>query len=262
MSFGIGQEVNEELVNQQGVYGNVSNKYIITPTQDIITELNKYHGFKPVGYSEARVRKQEKHNYQKHMVMLEAEDSQMFDGKLRIVLFNSNDRSTSIRMYLGYYRDACANDCVFGDDLMKPIMIKHTNQSWRDSVATLASGYLEAKEKTEAMIDSMLNKRLSYGDIYRLTERVSENIWKGSGKILDHTQLNNAYREEDVGKDLWHTYQRLQGNLLKGGVDRVITHVDDAGKIMKAISKTHKVTDVSEQIRLNKILHETCLQVA
>jgi len=261
MSFGLGNEVNEELVNQRGVYGNVSDKYIITPTQDIITELNKYHGFKTVGYNQANVRKKEKANYQKHMVMLEAEDSKMFDGTLRIVLFNSNDRSTSIRMYLGYYRDACANDVVFGDDLMEPVMIKHTRQDWRSSVKEMADNYLSAKQQTEDMIDRMRTKKLSYGDIYKLTEKVSNDIWKGSGSILDHTQFANAQREDDLGKDLWHTYQRIQCNLLQGGVDRILTHVDD-GQVIKKLSNTHKVSDVSEQIRINRLLHTACMEVA
>jgi len=110
MSFAIGQEVNEDIITNKEVYGDVSAKYINTSTEDVITELSQYMDIKPVGFSASRVRKLEKENKQKHMIMLEPEDAQMPEGTLRLVLFNSLDRSTSIRIYLGYYRDACSND--------------------------------------------------------------------------------------------------------------------------------------------------------
>ena len=103
MSFAFGKEVDNTIFEQTGAYGNVSNKYIPTSTSEIVQELNKYHNFKPVGFSSANVRIRDKDGYQKHAVMLEAEDSVMFDGTLRVILFNSNDRSSSIRMYLLLY---------------------------------------------------------------------------------------------------------------------------------------------------------------
>ena len=255
MSFSIGKTEDKALITQTEAYGDVSDRYIATATQDIVEEFQEYSDFKSVGFSKAFVRKPEKEGYQKHMIMLEDSTSEMVDGNLRIVLFNSNDRSTSMRLYMGYYRDACANDCVFGNDVMEPIFIRHTKQDWKYSIYKMMQEYEEVKVSTEKMISRMMNQYMSYGDIGRITERVSTELMSDiSGTILDPLQLNQAHRMEDVGKDAWHTYQRIQGNLLQGGVDRVIRK-EDNGSFFDVISKTHVVTDDKRKIELNRKLH-------
>lgn len=254
MSFALGNNVNEAIVTNKEVYGNVSDRYINTSTEDIISEINKYVQVKPVGFSASRVRKLEKQNKQKHMIMLEPEDANLPEGKLRIVLFNSLDRSTGIRLYLGYYRDACSNDCVFGEDIMKPIKIKHTYKNWKATIEQLADEYLQAKRRTEQTIDQMMNTYLSYGQQGMLAEYVADIVNTDiTGSIIDPLQLNIAHRPEDTGKDAWHTYQRIQYNVMNGGIERAIV-VDNE----QVISKTHKVTDQQKQLKYNIEIYNAC----
>ena len=247
MAFGIGNEVNQDIITNSKVYGDVSDKYINTSTEDIITEISKYIPVNAVGFSASRVRKAEKENKQKHMIMLEPENADMPEGKLRLVIFNSLDRSTGIRIYLGYYRDACANDCVFGDDLMEPIRIKHTNTSWKEVIKRTADSYLSVKDETERTINSMLNKYVSYGDQGRYTESITDIINRDiTGRLIDPMELNVAHRIEDTGKDLWHMYQRVQYNVMQGGIQRAIKIENET-----TLSNTHKVTDQHKQLKYN-----------
>ena len=256
MGFALKQEINENIITNKKVYGNVSNKYINTSTEDIITELSKYMSVKPVGFSASRVRKLEKENKQKHVIMLEPEDAQMPDGTLRLVLFNSLDRSTSIRIYLGYYRDACSNNCVFGDDIMKPIRIKHTFQGWKDTIARVAAEYQSAKYRSQQTVEQMMSTYLSYGQQGMLVEQVADIINRDiTGHIIDPLQLNVAHRIEDVGKDAWHTYQRIQYNVMNGGIERYIK-IDNE----QTISKTHKITDQQKQLKYNLEIYNACKQ--
>ncbi len=256
-------EIDNNLVNQTGAFGDVSDRYIATSTSDIITELNRYSDFKPVGFDKTTVRKQEKEGYQKHMIMLEDSNAEMVDGNLRLVLFNSNDRSTSIRLYMGYYRDACSNDCVFGDDVMEPIFIRHTKQDWKHSIYTLMQQYEDIQKETEDMIQRMMNQYISYGDIGRLAERVSTELLNPdiTGTVLDPLQLNTAHRTEDTGKNLWNTYNRFQFNLLQGGIDRVISKTED-GDLFETISKTHVVNNDQKKIEFNRKLHNMFMEIA
>lgn len=260
MSFAIGNEVRQDIITQTEAYGDVSERYIATSTQDIITEMNHFNKFVPVGFSNSRVTKPEKDGFQKHTIMLEAPDAEMIDGtKMRIVLFNSNDRSTSIRLYLGLYRDACSNDCVFGQDFMEPIFIRHTKQDWRSSVRNLMDEYENIQQKTDEMINSMMDKKLSYGDIGRYTERLAGAMNKHiTGEILDPMQFNIAQRQEDIGKDLWSLYQRSQEHVLKGGIDRVVPQFDpeSGSRLESLISKTHVVTSDMQKIKLNRMVHD------
>lgn len=59
-------------------------------------------------------------------------------------------------------------------------------------------------------------------------------------------QLNQPRRFDDRGNDLWRTFNRVQENLLQGGLQGVNSN---GGKMT-----TRKITGVSENIRLNRAL--------
>lgn len=250
------------IVNNAEPYGNVSDRYIPTSTQELIAEIGQYKQMQAIDFSSANVRKAEKQGKQKHVIMLQGDNSELLDGtNLRVVLFNSLDKSSAIKLYIGAYRAICNNGMVFGDDIMEPMTIRHTKQDWKHSIKTLMDTYEDVQESTHNMIDRMMHSHMSYGDIGRLTERVAEEFNPQiTGTILDPMQLNTAHRTEDVGKNAWLTYQRIQYNLLQGGVDRVIGRETDEGVLFDTVSKTHKVTDNAKQINFNRRLHDLVLE--
>jgi len=252
MGLALGHDVNENIITNKEVYGNVSNKFINTSTEDIIDEFNKYMDIKPVGFSASHVRKPEKENKQKHMIMLEPADAQMPEGTLRLVIFNSLDRSTAIRIYLGYYRNACSNNCVFGPDLMEPIHIKHTYKDWKKAIKRTADSYQSVKFNTEQEINHMLNKYMTYDQQGRYAQSITDIVNKDiTGRIIDPMEFNIAHRVEDVGNDLWHTYQRIQYNVMNGGIQRSIRVEKDI-----TLSNTHKVKDQAKQLKYNLALYD------
>ena len=248
MALTIGNEVDINVISNKKTYGNVSNRYINTSTEELMAEFSKYMDIKPIGFSKARVRKQEKQNKQRHVLMLEPNDAELLDGtRLRLVLYNSSDRSTSIRIYLGAYREACANGLVFGEDLMDPIHIKHTYRNWRDVVKQTAESYQSAKFNTEQTINRMMNKYMTYDQQGQYASSIAAIINKDiTGRIIDPMELNIAHRTEDTGQDIWHTYQRIQYNVMNGGIQRAIKLKDEI-----TISNTHKVTDQHKQLKYN-----------
>jgi hypothetical protein len=257
--------VRQDIITQTGGY-NVSNRYVAIATQDILTEIKDYTGSEPriTGFNNANVHKAEKNGFQKHALICEMPNSEMIDGtKMNMILFNSNDRSTSLKIFLGAIRMACSNQCVWGDQIAEPISIRHTNKEWKHSIHTLMDSFVETQRETEEMIKRMMGTYLSYGDMGRLAERVSEEILTPeiTGTVFDVTQLNVAHRKEDMGKDAWHTFNRIQYNLLNGGVDRSIMKKDEEGILFDHVSKTYKVTDTSKQIEFNRKLHELTLEM-
>jgi len=137
---------------------------------------------------------------------------------------------------------------------MSPIRIKHTFQGWKETIAKVATEYQSAKYRANQTIEQMMNTELSYGDQGRLTETIADIINKDiTGRIIDPMQLNIAHRIEDVGRDSWHTYQRIQYNVMQGGIERAIK-VDDE----QTVSKTHKVTDQQKQLKYNLEIYNAC----
>ena len=257
--------VRQDIITQTNGY-NVSDRYVAIATQDVLNEIKAYTGSEPkiTGFNNANVRKQEKNGFQKHALICEMPNAEMIDGtKLNMILFNSNDRSTSLKVFIGAIRMACSNQMVWGEQVAEPISIRHTQKEWKHSIHTLMDEYEETQRQTQEMINQMMNRYVSYGDIGRFTERVTEELLQPeiTGEVLDVLDLNKAHRKEDAGKDLWHMYQRVQYNVLQGGVDRVIDKSNEEGILIPTISKTHKVTDSHKQIDFNRKLHTMAMEM-
>ena len=258
------QNINKEIITNTNTY-NRSNKYQQISTQDILTEMNKYDkNFKIVDFSSANVRKHEKINKQKHLVLLQGNGSEMIDGtNMRIALENSSDGSGSLKLNLAVFRAICLNGLILSDDFMEPVKIRHTkNADWKHSINSLMNAYDETQRRTQAMIERMMNTYMSYGDIGRLTERVTHELLDPSitGSVLDAMQLNSAHRKEDTGKNAWKVYNRIQYNIMQGGIDRIIPKDNEEGILFDTVSKTHIVSDHSKQIKFNKKLHSIIME--
>lgn len=256
-------EVRKDIITQIDGF-NVSDRYVPIATQDVIDEIAKQAGeIKITGFNNANVRKPGKDGFQKHAVICELPNSEMIDGtKMNIIIFNSNDRSTSLKIFMGTLRMACSNQMVWGEELTEPVTIRHTQKDWKKSVQYMIDEYEIVKLETEMMIETMLATEVSLGDTVNIIQRVVDEILHPDivGTIFDPMQLNKADRPEDIGTDAWHLFNRLQYNLINGGIQRVIEKEDDDGILFNHISNTHKVTDVSKQIDFNRRLHTLVLE--
>ena len=254
--------VRQDIITQTDGF-QVSNRYVPISTQEVIQTIEKAAGEVTItGFNNANVRKPGKDGFQKHAVICELPNAEMIDGtKMNLIIFNSSDRSTALKIFMGSLRMACSNQMVWGEQIAEPVSIRHSQIDWKHSVQSLMDEYEETQRQTEEMIKRMLGSHMSYNNIGDLTEQVAHEFGKDiTGTILDPMQFNGTHRLEDQGKDAWHTFNRIQYNLLQGGIDRVIEKDDEDGILFNHISKTHKVTDASKQIEFNRKLHTMIME--
>lgn len=254
----------QTLENSLG-YKGTSDKYVPVSTKDVINMVRKEHNVSIAGFNQARVRDVEKHGFQRHAVMLEFNDAPSIDGtKMNLVIFNSGDRSSSLKIYAGAVRAVCSNSLVWTDgEILEPLSIKHTRQDWKTPIHDLIKEFDEMQEKTTEMINRMMSKYMSGGDMYRFTERAVREVLNPiiEGKVIDHTSLNVAVRVDDLGKNLWNTFNRVQSYVVNGGIPRIIESIDGNDKALtERVSKTHKITDSSKVIKVNQQLHKLAVE--
>ncbi len=65
---------------------------------------------------------------------------------------------------------------------------------------------------------------------------------------LEPSQLLVPRRQEDVGNDLWRTFNVVQENVLRGGLSR--------RSATNRLTRTRRITAIAEDIRLNSALWE------
>ncbi len=185
---------------------------------------------------------------------------------MNMVLFNSSDRSMSLRILAGAIRAVCNNGMVWADSIMQEQRIRHTKEDWKHSIYSLMENFRKSQERAKKSIIAMQGRYMSYGDQGRLAERIAEELINPNitGSLLDPQEMLVAQRKEDVGKNLWLTQNKIQEYMSQGGLHRIIMKEpedgENQGKLIETISKTHKITDEAKRIKMNKKLNEIILE--
>jgi hypothetical protein len=108
-------------------------------------------------------------------------------------------------------------------------------------------GALQMTERFEslaAQIERMEQRRLLKDEQLKFAERALELRYpKGTVSGLEPAQLLGARRTEDIGEDLWRVTNRVQENLLRGGLVRRTT----TGRLVRSRS----ITAIAQDVRIN-----------
>jgi len=167
------------------------------------------------------------------------------DTANEIILVNSHDGTSSYQMLAGCFRFVCHNGLICGETV-EDLRIRHSGDVL-NNVIEGAYRIVEEFDKVDASKELMrgieLNQRQQNAfanAALQLRYDPEENI-----PILGH-QLNLARRDDDRGADLWRTFNRVQENIMQGGLQGFTRN---GGK-----TTTRKVTGLSENVRLNRAL--------
>ena len=234
-----------------------SDKYNTINTAEVVADMEK-QGFKVVEYRESNFRKEEKENKVKHMVRMAIDN--IAGIRRDIVIFNSHDSSTSLRLNFGAYRAICMNTLVFGDSLLPEMRIKHTMKDPFSRINEYAYSIREILEQEADIRAQMESTRFSAYDMERFAREVTAIREDESSEILDMNDLNTIQRPEDIGKNLWLTFNRCQENLIKGNYRKLGNMTDiETGETHRIYKKAKEIKSPAELLRINKSVHELAL---
>lgn len=194
-----------------------SERYTYIPTIEILQGL-RAEGFSPFMACQSRARTASKHEYAKHMLRLRHASQVDGEEANEIILLNSHDGSSAYQMLAGVFRFVCANGMVCGD-VLSDIRFRHSGNV-RDDVIEGACRVLDDFELLDAQKDGM--KELPLSDNEQLAF-ARASLWlrydPGAGAApVTERQVLAARRPEDEGNDLWRTLNRVQENMVGGGI--------------------------------------------
>ena len=92
-----------------------------------IKDLFESYGYQFSKYSEAKVRRESKKGYQKH-VMEFTTNYEHNGNSLRLLLTNSHDGSGSVKLNIGIFRMVCSNGLVVGKSFYESRFIHNERQ--------------------------------------------------------------------------------------------------------------------------------------
>lgn len=199
---------------------STSERYSFLSTEEIIKPLRQ-EGWQVVGVNHKNSRYGGvDQNFGKHMVVLaHARDLENYSySKVcpRIILTNSHDGSSLLKLAAGLFRAACANGLIVADGTVQSQVIRHSNATIERAI--LAAIYLRDRtEQSLIKVEQFSARQLDISEqIAFAQEAVSirygdEVVGTNWREILQHRRL------EDKGDDLWHVFNRVQENIIKGG---------------------------------------------
>lgn len=218
-------------------------RYSFIPTVQVIDGL-RAEGFQPYEVRQTRVRKLDKREHTKHMVRLRHADAIDATGEVpEIILLNSHDGSSSYQIMAGVFRFVCSNGLIAGD-MVENIRVRHSGNVV-DDVIEGATRVLHDTKDVVARIGEYKGIELSPAEGVAFATAALQVRW-GDEAPVKAIDVLQPHRYEDCKTDLWTTFNRVQENLIKGGVS--------GRSATGRRTSTRAVGGVSENVKLNKAL--------
>jgi hypothetical protein len=221
-----------------------SKRYTYIPTIEVINGLRK-EGFQPFMACQARTRTEGKEAFTKHMLRFRHQGQINGEEANEIILVNSHDGTSSYQMLAGCFRFVCHNGLICGETL-EDFRVRHSGNIV-GNVIEGAYRALDEFEQVDRSKDVMKQIELKPEHQQAFARAALQLRYDPQENVpIEPGQLNQARRSEDRGADLWHTFNRVQENLIRGGLRG---HNANGGRMT-----TREVKGVSENVKLNRAL--------
>jgi len=216
----------------------IKTREFYIPTLDVITKL-QHEGWQLKGVDEQRGKNRKiSSNY----VQMQHPDFAVKNSKGKdeaytsITISNSCNGNKPLQMSLGMFRQVCTNGLVMFDQHAEAENIKHIEINYRNLDRFITS-VTNKTGKLLTEVSEMKHKGLSIEDMRKLA-REAASLRYNDLEDINIDDLLTVNRVEDESNDLWTVFNRIQENL------------------------THDVSNMSEDIRLNKQLFSLANQYA
>jgi len=197
----------------------LSARYAFLPTIEIIQTLSD-RGWVPVDVEQQRVRLAARSGFQKHLVRFRREEQMrtLDEWNAELVLVNSHDALSAYILRVGVFRRICSNGLVVSDRTFEAVRFRHAGLE-SDQVVQASQRIVDAIPRVTEMIDCFRNRHLREDECRRFSEQALALRFGSAEKApIEPATLLQAQRPEDEGSDLWSTYNRVQENLVRGGL--------------------------------------------
>lgn len=228
-----------------------SDKYTYIPTIKVLDALRN-EGFEPFEVRQGGTRIPGKEHFTKHMIRLRHASSMQLQADevfRELILLNSHDGTSSYQLMSGLFRVVCSNGLIRAQGEAKLLRVPHKG----DIVSRVIEGAYEIIDDSKSMDDQVSNFQ---NVILSPTE---QRILASSAAIarfedvspVEPDQILRPRRRDDNANDLWSTFNRVQENLVQGGLHYI--QCDEQGRRV-AHRYTRPVQSVDSNVKLNQAL--------
>lgn len=247
----------------------LSDSYAALHTSDLIPVMRDY-GYVVTQAAQKRSRKSvtgvNDTMHKAHLIAFTKADDVYSNDKLRpeIVLYNSHDGTSSVKLFAGLYRFVCSNGIVAGEGFNAKV--NHTTSAMR-GFEDMLTNIIGQMPKLLDTIEALRSRRLDADQMHTLATQAVKTRWDIIDRVDENTtkgvyateqtvvQALGVRRYEDNTTDAFTVWNRLQKNILRGHLFvKSVTNVD--GYVSVKDRKARAVSSVSEHVRINRNLFD------
>lgn len=205
-----------------GIEG-VSEKYGFVNTKRIIDAMRDVN-FDVVEVRQSQRRDVSRMPWTKHMLKFRPSG---LIGKIKrgdvvpqIIMLNSHDRTSGFHLYAGLFRLVCENGMMVSDGAaVEPIKVHHTLRMVED-VVDRSQELIKCADGVFRLRNDMLKTMLTPKRALAFATNAMQFRPPRTAVMAPETLLVPR-RKEDETDDLWHVFNRVQENMLRGGNETV-----------------------------------------
>lgn len=199
-------------------FEQTGDNYVFISTHQLVEALMNA-GFHPTDARQRRSRG-DRLGYARHMIRFRqaSESLQIVDCMPEIILINSHDASSAYQLRGGLYRFVCCNGLIVSLADFGVIRVPHRG----NVLASVVEGAQRISKHLDGVgqiIERMARTELELQAQRAFAERALELRYRGQQHFpFDAGRLLEARRESDQGNDLWTVYNKVQENIICGGI--------------------------------------------
>ena len=218
----------------------VSENYVFLSTEQAHGVLADF------GFTESRYKQSRGEGFQKHVSIFERATDTDEDGRFNLMLLNSHNGTSALRLEAGYFRILCENQLGSGD---VGVRVSHRGSAL-DRFAQAIPLVLQQMESFKETKQLLRDKTLSWDSVFELAEfALTLRGVKGEDlrefmQVRNQQNMATSRRFKDRGDSAWHRFNVIQENMVKGC--RVF-HNDKYQKL-RPLTSAEKLLDFNNQL--------------
>jgi Domain of unknown function (DUF932) len=222
----------------------VSPKYLFISTSAVIDALMS-EGFVPVNARQTKAREEDRVGFARHMIRFRhpRKALSLREAVPELVLINAHDGTSYYQLRAGLYRPLCTNGLIARLGDFGVVHVPHRGNIIANVVEgahQIMRGFENIGEAIERMAVTLLTEaqRMAFAEAaVRIRYREGEHVPYAAGRLLE------ARRDVDHGDDVWHVYNVVQENMMRGGI---------VGASAKGrATRTRSIRAIQEDVRIN-----------
>lgn len=244
----------------EGKHESRSDKYTFISTLNLLEGLAK-EGFLPHSIMQAGSKIPGKTAFTKHFIRLRQSTSVGRGGTVyEVCLLGSHDGTTSEQMFGGFFRALCKNGSIWFDGAAKKVVIPHRGDIV-DRVIEGAFTVIGQSQLAYSNLEQLRAIELNRDEQMAFASAAAVARFEDAVPV-SASQLLNARRLGDSGNDLWTTFNRVQENVIRGGIAYTSEQELPNGSTRIVHRHTAPIRSVDGDVRLNRALWTLTAEMA